>query len=85
MSSVNVTLTRMVTDRLTQAALYRTLSPRIAAAFDYVSSTDFAALAEGIARHLYTLPGETVVFPGHGPESTLGRERRTNPYVAERG
>jgi biofilm protein TabA len=39
----------MVTDRLTQAALYRTLSPRIAAAFDYVSSTDFAALADG--RH----------------------------------
>lgn len=39
----------MVTDRLTQAALYRTLSPRIAAAFDYVTSTDFAALPDG--RH----------------------------------
>jgi glyoxylase-like metal-dependent hydrolase (beta-lactamase superfamily II) len=24
---------------------------------------------------------ETVFIPGHGPESTLGRERRSNPYV----
>jgi len=27
---------------------------------------------------------DTVFIPGHGPESTFGRERRTNPYVADR-
>lgn len=39
----------MVTDRLVQAVLYRPLSPRIAAAFDYLTSTDFATMADG--RH----------------------------------
>jgi glyoxylase-like metal-dependent hydrolase (beta-lactamase superfamily II) len=27
------------------------------------------------------LPGETVVAPGHGPATTLGRERLTNPFL----
>jgi glyoxylase-like metal-dependent hydrolase (beta-lactamase superfamily II) len=26
---------------------------------------------------------DTVFIPGHGPESTFGRERRSNPYVAD--
>jgi glyoxylase-like metal-dependent hydrolase (beta-lactamase superfamily II) len=43
---------------------------------------DFAALAAGIHRHLYTLPPETVVFPGHGEPTTVGHERRHNPFVA---
>ena len=42
---------------------------------------DFAALARGIRRHLYSLASETVVFPGHGPETTIGHERRHNPFV----
>ncbi len=46
---------------------------------------DFTALAEGIDRHLYSLPDETVVFPGHGPETTVGHERRHNPFVADAG
>ena len=29
----------------------------------------------------FPLGGETVFIPGHGPESTFGRERRSNPYV----
>ena len=29
------------------------------------------------------LPPETVVYPGHGPETTLGREVATNPFLAE--
>jgi YhcH/YjgK/YiaL family protein len=37
----------MVSDRLSHSHLYRALSPRIAAAFDYVSTTDFSALADG--------------------------------------
>ena len=37
----------MVTDRLDNVALYRSLSPRIAAAIDYVTSTDFSVIADG--------------------------------------
>jgi glyoxylase-like metal-dependent hydrolase (beta-lactamase superfamily II) len=29
------------------------------------------------------LDDETVVLPGHGPRTTIGRERATNPYLAE--
>jgi glyoxylase-like metal-dependent hydrolase (beta-lactamase superfamily II) len=29
------------------------------------------------------LDDETVVLPGHGPATTIGRERATNPYLAE--
>jgi glyoxylase-like metal-dependent hydrolase (beta-lactamase superfamily II) len=42
---------------------------------------DFAALASGIRRRLYTLPAATIVFPGHGPETTVGHERSHNPFV----
>ena len=45
---------------------------------------DFATLAAGIAAHLYTLPDATVVFPGHGPETTVGHERAHNPFVPDR-
>lgn len=43
---------------------------------------DFAALATGIRRHFYSLPAETIVFPGHGDPTTVGHERRHNPFVA---
>lgn len=42
---------------------------------------DFDTLSESIRTRLYTLPDETVVLPGHGPPTTVGREKRTNPYV----
>jgi glyoxylase-like metal-dependent hydrolase (beta-lactamase superfamily II) len=42
---------------------------------------DFAALAAGIRGKLYPLSHATVVFPGHGPETTIGHERRHNPFV----
>ncbi|MFM8735884.1 MAG: MBL fold metallo-hydrolase [Pirellulales bacterium] len=46
---------------------------------------DFASLATGIRRHLYGLPGQTIVYPGHGEPTTVGHERRHNPFVtAER-
>lgn len=38
-------------------------------------------LLSGIALHLMTLPSETRVLSGHGPESTIGREARSNPYL----
>lgn len=40
-----------------------------------------AQLAQGIREKLYTLPEDTVVFPGHGPATTIGAERAGNPYV----
>jgi glyoxylase-like metal-dependent hydrolase (beta-lactamase superfamily II) len=40
-------------------------------------------LFEGIRKKLFTLPPSTVVYPGHGPVTTVGNEQRTNPYVAE--
>ena len=39
-------------------------------------------LLRNIAAHLLTLPDETRVLPGHGPASTIGRERRSNPFLA---
>ncbi len=46
---------------------------------------DFDELASGIRTKLFTLPDETVLMPGHGPPTTVGRERRTNPFVGQAG
>ena len=43
---------------------------------------DTRQLLEGIDRHLLSLPPETRVFPGHGPDTTIGREAETNPFLA---
>lgn len=40
---------------------------------------DMAAMRRSIAR-LAELPDDTRIYPGHGPESTIGRERRVNPF-----
>ena len=39
-------------------------------------------LLTSIRTQLLTLPDETVVYPGHGPETTIGRERATNPFLS---
>jgi hydroxyacylglutathione hydrolase len=39
----------------------------------------FAQLASSIKDKLFKLPPETVVYSGHGPETTIGEEMRTNP------
>jgi len=41
----------------------------------------FEELEKSIREQIYTLPGETVVFPGHGPRTTVADERANNPYV----
>lgn len=51
-----------------------------------IGRTDFPggsleALASGIRKKLYTLPDDTRILSGHGPETTVGREKRSNPYV----
>ena len=42
---------------------------------------DHAALIAGIGRELLSLPDGTRVYPGHGPATTVGRERAHNPYL----
>ncbi|MBM3139592.1 MAG: MBL fold metallo-hydrolase [Chloroflexi bacterium] len=49
--------------------------------FDFPGS-DGRALIRSIRQHLLTLPDETVVYPGHGPATTIGDERRMNPFLA---
>ncbi|HVS52134.1 MAG TPA: MBL fold metallo-hydrolase [Opitutaceae bacterium] len=42
---------------------------------------DFSQLERSIRAQIYTLPPDTVVFPGHGPRTTVAVERENNPYV----
>jgi len=44
---------------------------------------DFDALIEGVREKLFRLPAETIVHPGHGPDTTIGREKQTNPFVGD--
>jgi glyoxylase-like metal-dependent hydrolase (beta-lactamase superfamily II) len=51
-----------------------------------IGRTDFPGgshdrLLRGIRNKLYTLPEDTVIYPGHGPETTIGEERVSNPFV----
>lgn len=41
----------------------------------------FEQLEQSIRTQIYPLPESTKVFPGHGPATTVGHERATNPYV----
>jgi glyoxylase-like metal-dependent hydrolase (beta-lactamase superfamily II) len=41
-------------------------------------------LVESIRGKLFSLPGETICLPGHGPETTLADERLNNPFVSDR-
>ena len=42
----------------------------------------FPVLERSIREQLYTLPGPTRVVCGHGPDTTIGRERASNPFVS---
>ena len=55
--------------------------------FNYgIGRTDFpgcsqAQLMESIRTKLLTLPDDTIVLPGHGPQTTIGEERQGNPWL----
>ena len=56
---------------------------------DSVGRTDLpggshATLIASIQQKLLVLPDATTVYPGHGPSSTVGREKRHNPYLGGR-
>ncbi len=44
---------------------------------------DYETLLRSIRDQVLTLPDETRVLPGHGPATTVGHERRYNPFVAD--
>jgi len=51
-----------------------------------IGRTDFPGcdeqqLLDNIRLKIYSLPPETVIYPGHGVTTTVGEERRTNPFV----
>lgn len=48
--------------------------------YDFPTS-DGPLLFKSIREKLLTLPDDTHVYPGHGPDTTIGRERRTNPFL----
>jgi hydroxyacylglutathione hydrolase len=52
-----------------------------------IGRSDFAnsngrALLEGITTKLLSQPDQLVVYSGHGPATTIGRERKTNPFLS---
>ncbi len=56
--------------------------------FRSIGRTDFPGgdadtLTTAIRTQLFTLPGETAVYPGHGKPSTIEDEKRNNPYVSD--
>ncbi len=55
---------------------------------DSVGRTDLpggshSQLVQSIRTRLMDLPGETIVYPGHGPETTVAREKAHNPFVGQ--
>jgi hydroxyacylglutathione hydrolase len=46
-----------------------------------MSGGDYGKLMESIVTKLMVLPDETIVYPGHGPETTIGAEKKWNPFL----
>jgi hydroxyacylglutathione hydrolase len=44
---------------------------------------NYETLLQSITQVLFAFPDESIVYSGHGPETTIGRERTTNPFVLE--
>lgn len=42
---------------------------------------DFTTLQNSIREKILILPDDTRIFPGHGPESTVGKEKEANPFI----
>lgn len=48
-------------------------------------NSDGELLIRGIRTKLFALPPDTVVYPGHGPTTTIGFEKECNPFVGQQG
>lgn len=54
--------------------------------YNSIGRTDFPGgstkqLVQSIQENLWPLPDDTQVYPGHGPSTTIGREKKANPYL----
>ena len=43
---------------------------------------DYPTILDSLSRVCLALPDDTRVLPGHGPQTTIGAERATNPFLA---
>lgn len=41
---------------------------------------DYQKLIRSVESKIFTLPDDTIIYPGHGPETTVGQEKATNPF-----
>ena len=48
---------------------------------DLTGGTNMEDLVGNIANKIMNLPDETVLFPGHGPETQIGIEKKSNPFL----
>lgn len=79
------TVFRLATGEGGQVALTGdTLLPGSAGRTD-LPGGDRAALRRSLARLTATLPDDTVLLPGHGPSTTMGQEKTSNPWLAAEG
>jgi glyoxylase-like metal-dependent hydrolase (beta-lactamase superfamily II) len=46
-----------------------------------IGGTTLEELVRSIRTKLFSYPDDTVVIPGHGPATTIGREKRENPFA----
>ena len=65
---------------------YRSLEPRDRQDTGSVGRSDFPTgdaqtLLKSLNHVVMNLPDEVIVYPGHGPSTTIGEERETNPFV----
>ena len=44
---------------------------------------DHEGLLRSVSQVLFALPEDTVVYPGHGPSTTIGDEKKSNPFCGE--
>lgn len=44
---------------------------------------DLDTLLRSITERLFALPDDTIVYPGHGPETSIGDEKLANPFVGQ--
>ncbi len=44
---------------------------------------DEKTMMKTLVRLAETVPDETVLYPGHGPRTTMGKEKRTNPFLLQ--
>jgi len=45
----------------------------------------FQQLIDSVRSKLFPLPDETVIYPGHGPSTTVGKEKKHNPFFSPKG